>query len=375
MMLHSISVAVLLVFAAAPAAPDVFANAGPVPVVKVKVDKANLDQLLKEPRKYVTATLEVGTETWKSVGLHMKGAAGSTRDWSDKPGLTLNSNKFSKGQTIWGMDKFHFNNCVQDGTYLNETIFYDISRDVGLPAARTTHALVELNGRKAGLYLLKEGFDAAFLKRHFKDTTGNLYDGGFLLDIDGGIRLDRGPGPAGDDLKLLVAAAQIPDAKKRMAALDQKLDLEKFYLLWALEILTTDWDGYTRTRNNYRMYHDPKSDKFVMFPHGKDQLFQNPQDGLVHGWNGILARKIYETDEGKKKYHAVLNELAKKYFTTAKLHERADALAPRVKDALNALQPGAGDQYMKGEFKAYKDRLKQRAEYVAREAPKLISPR
>jgi len=356
---------------AAPAAPSPFANAGPVPVVKIAVEKKVLDQLRREPRKYVKASLTVGTETWADIGIHMKGAAGSTRDWNDKPGLTLNADKFKDDQKVWEMDKFHLNNSVQDGTYLNEMICYDICREAGLPAPKTTHVLVELNGRKVGLYLLKEGFDVAFLKQHFKDTSGNLYDGGFLMDIDAGIRLDRGPGPAGEDLKALILAAREPDLKKRMAVLGTKLDLEKFYLLWAIEILCTDWDGYTRTRNNYRIYHDPKTDKFVMFPHGKDQLFQNPQDALVHGWQGLLARKIYETEEGKKKYHAVLNELAQKYFTTAKLHERADKLAPRVKDALNAIQPGAGDQYMKGEFKAYKDRLKQRADYVAKEAPKL----
>ena len=79
-----------------------------------------------------------------------------------------------------GLDKFHLNNSVQDGTYMNEDPVRRDGPGDGLPAARGTHALVELNGRKVGFYVLKEGFDKTFLRRHFKDANGNLYDGGFL---------------------------------------------------------------------------------------------------------------------------------------------------------------------------------------------------
>lgn len=360
-----------LALAGAPEKLDVFANKGPVPIVKVTVDKANLQKLNQNPRGYIHAALAIGDEKWPDIGLHIKGAAGSTRDWNDKPGLTLNADKWKADQLFFEMDKFHLNNSVQDGTYLNEPMLYAIAREAGLPSPRTAHVLVELNGRKVGLYVLKEGYDGAFLKRHFKDASGNLYDGGFLQDIDAGIRLDRGPGGEGADLKALSAAARIPDHKKRMEELGKKLDIDKFVTLWALEVLACDWDGYARTRNNYRLYHDPKTDQFVMIIHGKDQLFQNTHDGLIHGWQGLLARRLYETEEGKKKYHAALKKLGEEYFTTAKLHARADALAPRVRDALNAVQKGAGDNYMRGEFQAYKDRLKQRGDYLKAELPKL----
>src|SRR5215212_1845444 len=161
-------------------AADLFKPAGPVPVFKIETDKATADSLRREPRKYVPCTLKVADQTFKGVGIHIKGAAGSTRPWDDKPALTLNMDKFAPHQSFRGLDKFHLNNSVQDGTYLNEIVCSELSLAAGLPTPRATHALVELNGRKVGLYVLKEGFDAVFLARHFGDATGNLYDGGFL---------------------------------------------------------------------------------------------------------------------------------------------------------------------------------------------------
>src|SRR5262245_5805127 len=117
--------ALLVLAGVAPAADpsaDLFKPTGPVPKFEITVDKTNLTQLQRGPRKYVKCTLKVGDQTFKDVGIHLKGAAGSYRDWNDRPALTLNMDKFAKGQTFMGLDKFHLNNSVQDGTYMNEIL-------------------------------------------------------------------------------------------------------------------------------------------------------------------------------------------------------------------------------------------------------------
>src|SRR5436190_20086903 len=216
---------------------------GPVPVIRITVDNDNLTLLKSDPRKYVHADLQIGDEKLANLGLHLKGAAGSFRRWEDKPALTLTANKYVKGQSFRGLEKFHLNNSVQDGAYFNELINCERFLAMGCPAARACHVVVELNGRKTGLYVLKEGFDDVFLKRHFKDDSGNLYDGGFLQEIDQPLKLDQGPGCDWKDLKALATAAREPDQKKRYAALEKMLYLDKFYALWAGEVFGTDWDG------------------------------------------------------------------------------------------------------------------------------------
>jgi len=369
--------AVLLIAATTRAAdkPDpsaeLFKPTGPVPTFKIEVDKATADALRREPRTYVKCTLKVGDETFKDVGIHLKGAAGSFRGFDDKPALTLNMNHFVKGQMFHGIDKFHLNNSVQDPTYMDEILCSGISLEANLPTPRATHAVVELNGRKLGFFVFKEGFDGAFLQHHFADVSGNLYDGGFLTDIDSPLRLERGTPRDHKDLKALVAACREPNAEKRFAAVDKLMDIDRMITNACLQVIATDWDGYCRNRNNYRVYFDPKSGKAVFFPHGMDQMFNSPQETLQPGWGGIAARAVLETPEGKKRFIARLKEMNEKQFALDKIYKRIDEFVPRARDAMEALNKGSGKNWENNDIKALKERLKQRSEYLTKEIPKL----
>jgi spore coat protein H len=368
-------ISVLLIVMMANPKPDpseeFFKPTAAVITIRIEVDKENLARLQNEPRKHVRCTLKVGDESYAEVGIHLKGQAGSFRDWNDKPALTLNMDKFKKGQSFRGMDKYHLNNSVQDDTYLHEILTGYMFRSTGTPAPRGTHVMVELNGRKVGLYLLKEGFDKPFLKRYFEKTNGRLYDGGFLTDIDQNLELDRGTSVDGKDLKDLAAALRGEDKAARMSKVEKLLDVEKFLGHWAVEVLGCDWDGYTRNRNNYRLYNDPATGKFVMFAHGKDQMFQNTSDSLVPGFGGLIARRIYETDDGKKRYHAKLSEVFDREFKLDDLNKRIDDYANKLRDHLNATRKGWGDEYMNNQVKQLRNRLKARVDYVTKELPKL----
>jgi spore coat protein H len=351
---------------------ELFKPDGKVPVVKITLDEANLRQLRGDPRKYVKATVRVDEKSYANVGLHLKGAAGSWRDWNDKPGLTLNFDKFTDDQKFRGIDKIHLNNGAQDGSFLQELLANELVLAMGVPACRCTHVLGELNGRKVGLYVLKEGFDTGWLKRHFKTSDGNLYDGGFLTDINGDLKLDHGVDNGRKDLKALVKACNEGDANKRYQEVSKLLDVDKFCTSAALQIITADWDGYIRKPNNYRIFFpkDPKYGKAVIVPHGMDQMWQNPGEGLWHGWGGMAARAILDHPEGKKKTIEKLKEMTEKYFTQEKMFKRIDELAPRIKEAMTPVNKGWADNY-KNEINWLKERLKQRFDLLKRELPKL----
>ncbi len=351
-------------------AAEVFNPKAPPLKIEIMIDKENKALLDKDPRKYVKVTFQANDLVLKDVGMHLKGAAGSFRNWDDKPALTLNFNKFVKGQLFHGMDKTYLNNSAQDGCYFNEIVAADVFARAGLPTARFTHVRVELNGRKVGMYLLKEGYDKPFLSRFFPDNTGNLYDGGFLQDIDAALKQDRGPTTDRKDLQALLAACRIADEKKRWEAVNKLMDVEKMVSLAAMETLTGDWDGYARNRNNYRLYHDPKTDKFVFIPHGKDQLFQNPGDALWHGWQGIAAAAVLNHPEGKKLYIARMNELMKTVFTAESINKVIDAYVPRAKEIAKEIDKNYPKEF-ENQANAEKQRIKERIEFVKKELPKL----
>ena len=314
--------------------------------------------------------MKIGSKTYRDVGIHLKGSVGSFRNWNDKPALTINLDKFVHGQNFMGLDKFHLNNSVQDGTYMNEIAAALTAKAMGLPAARGTHALVELNGRKVGLYVLKEGYNANWLRRNFPDATGgNLYDGGFCTDIDQQLKLENGTDVKWADLKAIVAACNTKgDAAARYAAVEKVVDVDAFVKDAALQILYCDWDGYMRNKNNYRVY-IPPGGKAVWVPHGMDQELQNVNEGLWPGWGGLASRAILESPEGKKKAIAALKELQEKHFTAdfaAVLGEYAARTAAALKDYNKDWAKG-----FENEAKQHAERVKQRMAYLAKELPKM----
>jgi spore coat protein CotH len=181
----------ILLLAHAAAAPpalrhdksDDFFESGVIPNLRIEIAPTNMASLRRDDRTYVRATVREGDRTYQEVGIHLKGAAGSKQPIDQKPALTLNFDKFRDGQKFHDIDKLHLNNSVQDRSFMTEALCSEMFLEAGVPTARTSHARVWLNGRDLGLYVLKEGYDRTFLKRHFRNPKGNLYDGGFLQEI------------------------------------------------------------------------------------------------------------------------------------------------------------------------------------------------
>lgn len=316
--------------------------AGPPQTFVITIAPKFANQLREEPRNYVPATIQVGNRGFTNVGIHLKGAAGSSRSFDDRPALTLNFDKFVKDQTFSGLDKFHLNNSVQDGTFLSESIASRLYREAGVPTARSGHAFVRLNGRDLGLYVLKEGYDSLFIRRNFPFGTnapGNLYDGGFLQDVDQNLELDAGKGPTdGSDLRRLRRAAGMP-VSRRGAELDKVLDVDRFLTFLAIQALTDDWDGYGRNRNNYRLYFDSVSGKAEFIPHGMDQLFREINSTVDPDWEGFVARRAMELPDLQARYHSRLKELANRNFTVAWVTNHLGAVDARMQSALATRQP------------------------------------
>ncbi len=320
-----------------------FFESGFIPQIHIRIAETNLARLRRNDRNYVRATVKEGDTVYEEVGIHLKGAAGSHRPVDDeKPAFTLNFDKFVDHQSFHGLDKLSLNNSVQDGSYMTEAICSELFLAAGVPTARATHARVWLNGRDLGFYVLKEGFDKTFLKRHFKNVNGNLYDGGFLREITEPLELTSSDGDVRNraDLKALAAAAREPDHTKRLDRMRQVLDLDRFLSFAALEMLTWHWDGYVMKKNNYRVYHDPDSGKLVFFAHGMDQMFWDPNGSVVPQLgqvDGLVARALLETTEGQRLFRERAASLLTNVFTVERLTNHLNQLQARIRPMLEAI--------------------------------------
>jgi spore coat protein H len=356
------------------AASDEFFDSGKIVELVIDVDAKELAALGRDPRKYVRATVKEGDKVYKDVGIHLKGAAGSFRGFDDRPGLTLSMGKFVEEQRFHGMHKFHLANSVQDPSYLSELICGELFRAAGVPASRVGHAVVTLNGKRRGLYYIKEGFDKHFLTRHFGNRHGNLYDGGFIRDLDQPLQRLSGKDDVKEhtDLKKLMAAAGEKNVKERFAKMADLLDMDRFISYLALEVITWDWDGYPMNRNNFRVYHDPKRDKLVFIPSGMDQMFAEPNGPLFPQFQGAVARALLETPEGRMRYVARVDEIMKKSYNADAIVKRLDELQTRVQRVVASIDAGAGRDYP-NHVKRLRDAVKQREKSIPEQLRKLKS--
>jgi hypothetical protein len=344
-----VSLGSLVAARAATDSSDEFFDNHTIPRIRIQLDQDALAALRNKFREYTKATVMEGTNIWRDVGIHLKGQYGTFQGIDGRPSLTLNFDKYQKGQRFHGLDKLHLNNSGQDPSYLCEMIGRQLFEAAGIPTPRASHARVELNGRDLGLFVLVEGYDKKFLRRHFENPDGNLYDSEFRHDITDPIKKSSGKGPDDhSDLRALAAAAEEPDHAARMTRLSKLLDLDRFYTTLALETLIRHHDGYAMGINNYRVYQNPENGeplakrrssrgnealanpeirvsnsefqvslltsaatscavapgRAVFLPHGMDQLFFDPRAGLLPDLRGTLAEAVLETQAGRREFRA-----------------------------------------------------------------------
>ena len=103
--------------------------------------------------------------------------------------------------------------------------------------------------------------------------------------------------------------------------------MDKFISYLCLEVITWDWDGYPMNRNNYRIYHDPKTRQDHLHPLGHGPDVRRPQRPAVPRLSGTVARAVMETPEGRERYLKRMDEIMKKVYVDEK--QRLDELEKR----------------------------------------------
>lgn len=305
---------------------------GSIPEVRIRLEPAAMERLRVAPRQYVVAKLREGKEEPREVGVKLKGSAGSFRSFDDKPGLTIDANRFEKDGEFHDLVKFHLNNAVQDGTYLQEFLAYEIFRRAKLPAPRVTHARVWINERDLGLYVLKEAYDRRFLRRSFEDSDGNLYDGGVNGEVHDDLERDVGRGRNHRrDLKALAEACDLSAGSERRRRLEACLDVDQFITFMAAEVMIGHWDGYTLNPNNYRLYFGRREPRGVFIIHGADQVFQDATASIFSSPQGTVARVVLSEPVWRKKYRDRMKELLPIFHPPTALVARVRARAARLR--------------------------------------------
>jgi subtilisin family serine protease len=286
-----------------------------------------------QPYHDYLAVLTAGGEPLGEVGIRAKGLIGSMNPM--RPSLKVDLDQVQKGHAYLGQERFTLNNQNGDPSRMRTCLAYSVFASAGLPAPRCSFAHLHVNGRDLGVYANVEPVKKPFLARAFGDDSGNLYEGE-MADLQTGLttRLEKKTNQKQDDwsdIQGLIAAIEAPD-EELLSRLDPLLDRDAFIRYWATEALIGHVDGFSSHGGNYDLYHDPRSQKFVMIPWGVDYTFLTQPKGPLPGSpqsvyaRALLAWRLYHIPETRAQYEATLGWLLKEAWDSAELLTEVDRL-------------------------------------------------
>lgn len=247
-----------------------------LPRFDIDLPAASITALDADPDTYVTGALHYNGESVTDIGIRIKGEA-TKRTLDKKAAFKIKFDEFVDKQAFHGLRRLTLNNMVSDPSFLAERLAFHMYRAAKLPAPRANSALVYVNGEYYGVYANIETEDKVFLRRWFTSDAGNLYEEGesdfvygheMYFDLETNeTKNDR------SDLAKLFAAVDAAQPATYLQDIDGSLDTAHFLRFSAMEAAVDQWDMYSYTYfypNNFRIYDDPTTGKFVFLPWGMD---------------------------------------------------------------------------------------------------------
>jgi len=325
-----------------------------LPRFDITLPESSVGALQADSETYVTGELRYGDEVVRNIGVRIKGE-GSLRTLDEKAAFKLKLDEFVPMQTFRGLRRMTFNNMVEDPSFLAERLAYEVFRAAELPAPRCNNALIYVNDQFYGVYANVETEDKTFLRRWFADEDGNLYEEG-QVDFESGAELefDLETNEMEDDrsdLRALIGALESATPTTFLTDMSGVLDTAHFLRFTAAEALVNQWDMYGYTvfyPNNFRLYHDPTTAKFVFLPWGMDMSMKPFRDSgkphiaiyvLARGGDrdrgpvtaGLMFQRCMDSDECTAQYTEAVRELLAVY-EGADLEAKAAAYYAQIKD-------------------------------------------
>ncbi|MEX2261061.1 MAG: CotH kinase family protein [Bryobacteraceae bacterium] len=284
-----------------------------------------------------------------------------------KPGLRVDIDRFDSGNRFVGVKSFNLDNVTQDPSLIRERLAMALFTRMGLPAPREAHTRLFINGEYAGLYVIVERIDKAFLRRNFGEDEGYLYD----WEPDEGYRFEyKGPdlasyspvpfkpetnedNPDPAPLEAMIRAMNCGQEEDFAAAIGQYLDLKQVMTHLALENFISEWDGVLGDfgMNNFYLYRFRGTNLSHFLFWDKDVAFQVPHYPIFQRFDdNVLARRAIAIPEFRQAYLDALSTAAhtaggaggwleqeiERYYTQVREAALADPFKPNSNEEFEA---------------------------------------
>lgn len=230
----------------------------------------------------------VQSDTLDSVGIRIRG---NTSLLSKKKSFKISFNKYVQDRDYKGLRKLNLIGNHNDPTYIREKLFYDCYTKAGLPSRRSSFVHLYINDVYFGLMTNMEEIDKEWLRDKFIYDEGNLYKcyyGSNLVEISTNandykfgstsqrvyeLTTNESQDNYSDLRDLIHTINNNPNDANYLSYLDTIFDYREYLKIYALDVLTGNWDNYAYNTNNYYLYNDSITGKFHFITFDTDNSF------------------------------------------------------------------------------------------------------
>ena len=256
-------------------------------------------------------------ETISPIGIRYKGSVGafvngvSGEDWSNPSGektATKLSMKFKidwRGyhSSFYDLKTIQLHSMNLDPTQMHDRLGYWLFREMGVPAPRSIHAKLYINGAYNGLFSFIEHIDQQFTNRNFSDGTGNLYKEVWPIKSNNTIQsnkkfydalvTNRNAGTNNNIIKSFAQGMINASDSEIQNLIDNNMDIDQTIALAVVDRVIRNDDGpfhwYCDWGNcephNFYWYENPTTNKVHLIPWDLDNAFEN----IITNMNPVTA--------------------------------------------------------------------------------------
>ena len=308
-------------------------------------------------------TFSSGFSAYSGIGVRFRG---NTSLNAQKKSFKINIDKFVD-QNFYGLSELNLIGNQNDPSLLRAKLCWDFFREAGLPACRTSHVRVYVNGTYMGVYLNVEQIDNRFADVRFDDGTGNLWKCLWGSDL-----AYQGSNPTlyTDDNYDLVEnefqnnyseLAQFINVLNNTTLALLPCELEKVFnvhdylKIMAADMLLGNWDNYIFNKNNFYLYHNEKTGKLEYIPYDLDNTLGIDWVGIdwgqrnLYSWttssNRPLFTRLLQIPAYRNEFSNYVNEFVATTFNANAIELQAQQIqniisAAAIEDPLRPLDFG-----------------------------------
>jgi hypothetical protein len=282
-----------------------------VAVIRITIDPDTLDSLLSPnnwgnghdfPATFSYESLALN-QTVDQIGLRLRG---NTSLGAQKKSFKIVFDAFEPNANWLGFEKLNLIAQHNDPSLLRAKLCWDSMRHFGLPGARTSFVKLYINDEYKGVYQNTEHIDENFTRTYFGDGTGQLWKCLYPADLN---YLGSGPelykqnffdrriydlktNEFQDDYRPLAEMIDVlnnTSLSSLPCALERVFNVHDYLKYLALDVLTSNWDGYAFNNNNFYLCVNEITGVIEYVPYDLDNT-------LGMDWFGVdwASRPVYD---------------------------------------------------------------------------------